>query len=108
TMVEIKNVTVSKGGSKRFTDFSFAIAPGEHWVIQGDNGSGKSTLLQLIAGAVYPTSGEVDYSFVDGTDWETRYQQRREKIHLIASYGLHELVGGSGGLFYQQRYYSID
>lgn len=106
-MVEIKNVTVSKGGSKRFTNFSFAIAPGEHWVIQGDNGSGKSTLLQLIAGIVYPSSGKVDYSFVDGADWETRYQQRREKIHLIASYGLHELVGNSGGLFYQQRYYNI-
>lgn len=107
-MIEIKDVTIVKGGQKIFDKFSFKISPGENWVIQGANGSGKSTLLQVIAGSLHPASGEVNYSFLQGGDWQTRFEQRRENIHMIASYGLHALRNGADGLFYQQRYYSID
>ena len=32
---------------------------GEHWVVLGANGSGKTTLLQILAGYLWPTSGDV-------------------------------------------------
>lgn len=107
-MVELKNVTVSRAGRKLFQDFSLRILPGENWVITGDNGSGKTLLLQLIAGAVHPSSGEVCHSFIQQGDWDHLYRQRAEKIHFVPTHWLSELVGAVDGLFYQQRYYSVD
>ena len=40
-------------------DVDLDIEPGETFGIVGQNGSGKSTLLRLIAGAAYPTEGEI-------------------------------------------------
>jgi len=40
-------------------DISFEIGVGETVGVVGRNGSGKSTLLRLIAGACYPTEGEI-------------------------------------------------
>ncbi len=40
-------------------DISFEIRAGETFCVIGENGSGKSTLLQLIAGILYPTSGDI-------------------------------------------------
>lgn len=38
---------------------TFAISPGQRWVILGPNGAGKSTLLNLLATRAFPTSGKV-------------------------------------------------
>lgn len=107
-MIEIINATVVKTGRKLFEDFSFRIAPGENWTIQGENGSGKTALLQLIAGAIHPQSGHVRHSFINGRDWDSLYQQRLEKIHFIPAQWIQAFLGGFGGLFYQQRYYAMD
>ncbi len=107
-MVELKNITLSRTGRKLFHDFSLKILPGENWVITGDNGSGKTLLLQLIAGAVHPSSGVVRYSFIHEGDWDHLYRQRAEKLHFIPTQWLQQLLSGLDGLFYQQRYYSVD
>ncbi|HEX8040892.1 MAG TPA: ATP-binding cassette domain-containing protein, partial [Chryseosolibacter sp.] len=99
---------VSRAGRKLFQDFSLRILPGENWVITGDNGSGKTLLLHLIAGTVHPSSGEVVHSFIQQGDWDHLYRQRAEKIHFVPTHWLSELVGSADGLFYQQRYYSVD
>jgi len=106
-MIEFANATVAKSGVILFQDFNLKIPPEENWVIQGNNGSGKTTLLQLTAGVLHPISGRVRHSFLTGNDWDTLYRQRQKKIHLIPAHGLQALVGGSDGLFYQQRYYSM-
>lgn len=107
-MIELNNVTVLKNGYKVFENFSFRIEPGENWLFQGPNGSGKTLLLQLIAGALHPSSGNVYHSFLEGDDWDSRYRDRQKKIHLVPTHWIQALLNGFDGLFYQQRYYTMD
>lgn len=107
-MVEFRNVAVTKFGAKLFDNFSFKIETDQHWVIQGPNGSGKTLLLQMIAGALHASHGEILHSFLTATEWDDRYRERLEKIHFIPTQSLQSHLTGYPGLFYQQRYYSID
>ena len=107
-MIELNQVNVVKSGRRLFRNLSFQFHPGEHWVIQGNNGAGKTLLLQLIAGVVHPVEGQVLYSFIQGKDWDSLYTQRLQKIHFIPTHWLQSLLSGHHGLFYQQRYYSMD
>ena len=107
-MIELNDVTVLKNGSKLFENFSFRIEPGENWLFQGPNGSGKTLLLQLMAGALHPSSGKVYHGFLEGDDWDSRYRDRQKKIHLVPTHWLQALLNGFHGLFYQQRYYTMD
>lgn len=63
--VTLLNVSKHFGREAVIRDLSHAFVPGSRTAILGPNGSGKSTLLQLIAGALTPTSGEVEHE-VDG------------------------------------------
>lgn len=107
-MIELKNITVTRKGRNLFQNFSFNIAEGEHWVIQGDNGSGKTSLLQLLAGGLHPVAGHIHHSFIHGDDWDTLHQQRLERIHFIPNQWIQTFLGGFTDLFYQQRYYTMD
>src|SRR5690349_20823554 len=107
-MISLKDVTVFKRGVKLFEGFNLHLREGVHWLIQGENGSGKTALLQLIAGIVHPHSGQVSYDFISGNDWDTLYKQRQEKIHFVPAQWLHAFLSGFDGLFYQQRYYTMD
>lgn len=107
-MIELRSVSVSKSGNRLFEEFSFTVEAGEHWVIQGHNGSGKTTLLQVLAGALPPFSGRVSHQFLHGKDWDTRYRERKEKIHFIPTQWLQVFLSGFDGLFYQERYYSVE
>ncbi len=107
-MIHLKNITVVKEGKGLFEDLNFQVLPGENWVIQGENGSGKTLLLKLLAGALTPSSGDVRHSFIQGDDWDTLYRERQEKIHFIPTHWIHAFLAGFDGLFYQQRYYTMD
>jgi teichoic acid transport system ATP-binding protein len=66
---------------------SFKITRGESVAIMGKNGSGKSTMLKMIAGVVFPSSGEVIVNgrvsalleLTAGFDFEF---SGRENVHL--------------------------
>jgi iron complex transport system ATP-binding protein len=57
--ISIKNVRFVRNRRLILDDISWEIRPGEHWVVLGANGSGKTTLLQILAGYLWPTSGDV-------------------------------------------------
>jgi iron complex transport system ATP-binding protein len=57
--IDIKNVRFVRSRRLILDDISWEIRPGEHWVVLGANGSGKTTLLQILAGYLWPTSGDV-------------------------------------------------
>ena len=57
--ISIKGVRFVRNRRLILEDISWEINPGEHWVVLGANGSGKTTLLQILAGYLWPTSGDV-------------------------------------------------
>lgn len=105
-MIELRKISVRNSGQKLFNDFNFKIESGENILISGDNGSGKTTLLEIIAGVIPVSHGEVNYAFVTGTNWEERYQQRKQAIHYLSAEAALTRIH-QHDLFYQQRYYSL-
>lgn len=61
--IEFKNVSKTLGNNQVVNDVSFAINEGQITGLKGINGAGKTMLMRLIAGLIYPTSGQV---LVDG------------------------------------------
>ncbi|AZC12918.1 ABC transporter ATP-binding protein [Microbacterium sp. ABRD28] len=63
--VEVRDLTVRRGGTEVLHGIDLDIAAGEFVAIVGANGAGKTTLLQAIAGVIRPPKGSVT---VGGTD----------------------------------------
>lgn len=57
--VEFDRVTKQIGNNKVLRDVSFTIPSGIVCGLEGANGSGKTMIMRLIAGLIYPTSGNV-------------------------------------------------
>ena len=75
-MIEIERVTVYRGDTCVFTDFSLFLQEGEHVAILGPNGAGKSTFLKLLAGEVHPVPNDAMRIRLFGEDqwnvWDVR------------------------------------
>lgn len=54
-LISLTHCSVVYDGHVALDDVSFALRPGERWVVVGPNGSGKSTLLKMLRGDVWPT-----------------------------------------------------
>jgi len=57
--LELKNVTLIKGGVPILDDISLTVRQGEVTAVMGPSGSGKTTLLKMIAGLMPPNRGDV-------------------------------------------------
>ncbi len=58
-MLEVKGLTLSRGGKYLLEDVSFVIGRGEKVGLVGVNGAGKTTLLKAISGEFEPDSGTI-------------------------------------------------
>lgn len=77
SIIEIKNLSFSRGDRKIFEDLSLNIPAGKVTAIMGPSGTGKTTLLKLIAGQLHPDKGQV---LVNGEDV---HQLRRKKLYEL-------------------------
>ncbi|HTJ50366.1 MAG TPA: ATP-binding cassette domain-containing protein [Cyclobacteriaceae bacterium] len=107
-MIHINNVTVIKSGEKLFENLNLELEETNHYLITGPNGSGKTILLELIAGNIHAAAGEIQYDFIEGSNWEERYWDRKQKVQLIQTHAVEKLTHLTGETYYQQRYYSIE
>lgn len=64
-LIEISNLTFSRGERTIFRDLSMAIPKGKISAIMGPSGTGKTTLLKLIGGQIKPDQGEVRINGAD-------------------------------------------
>jgi ABC-2 type transport system ATP-binding protein len=65
SVIDIRNLAISRGGAQVLTDLSLSVAAGETYALLGGNGSGKSTTLTVLLGLLRPDSGTIR---VAGTD----------------------------------------
>ncbi|MDM5143248.1 putative ABC transporter ATP-binding protein YlmA [Lactococcus lactis] len=49
TIINLKNVNLTRNKKEILKDITWKVNPGENWVILGLNGSGKSSLLIILA-----------------------------------------------------------
>lgn len=58
-MLEINQLSCTRGDRNLFSDLSFSVASGTLLHIRGHNGCGKTTLLRALCGLFLPDSGEI-------------------------------------------------
>ncbi|MBQ9492395.1 MAG: ABC-F family ATP-binding cassette domain-containing protein [Oscillibacter sp.] len=58
-ILSFRNLSMSYGEKRLFSEISLKIEGGERIALIGDNGVGKSTLLKIIMGEEYPDAGRV-------------------------------------------------
>ena len=61
-MLNVDNLSCSRGPRQLFAGLSFTAAPGEWIRVVGPNGSGKTTLLRALAGLTRPEAGRIDWT----------------------------------------------
>jgi molybdate transport system ATP-binding protein len=54
-IIELAHCSILFGEHAALRDVSFALNPGQRWLLLGPNGSGKTLLLKLIRGDMWPT-----------------------------------------------------
>ncbi len=57
-LLEVKNLTVKRGGEKVIKNLNFSVKRGEVLTVLGPNGAGKSTLFKALMGII-PYQGEI-------------------------------------------------
>lgn len=58
-VVDMLEVSLTRGDKTILDNLSWKIFPGEHWVVLGPNGAGKTSILQLLHTSIFPTTGLV-------------------------------------------------
>ncbi len=60
-LLNLENISKSFGGVQALENVSISVKKGEVHAIVGENGAGKSTLMKIIAGALLPDSGTIEF-----------------------------------------------
>ncbi len=82
-MIQVHNLTFAYSyRNPVFEMFSWHVRRGEIWAVLGPSGCGKSTLLMLLAGLLFPSSGEI---WIDG---ERIVHPRPRTGLILQAYGL--------------------
>lgn len=58
-MLEVKDLSCTRGEHPLFAKVNFELRAGELLQVQGANGSGKTTLLRSLCGFIQPVAGEI-------------------------------------------------
>ncbi|MSU23518.1 MAG: ATP-binding cassette domain-containing protein [Opitutus sp.] len=74
--VSIEKLSKNFGSQQVLREVTFAVEPGEIFVLMGPSGSGKSVLLKHIVGLEQPTAGRVTVHGLDAAATATREQVR--------------------------------
>lgn len=82
-IIEVKNLTIGYADVTILENLTFAIQPGEIFIILGGSGCGKSTLMNHMVGLYEPQKGSI---LIHGNDLVTADRHQRESI--LSSFGV--------------------
>lgn len=71
-LIELKDVSIVRGGKPILERLSLTLHEGEHTVILGPNGCGKSTLIKLLTREIYPFAGSGSVKILGQERWLQR------------------------------------
>ncbi len=79
-MIELNNLTYAyRRGFVAIDDVTASVSPGIHLLL-GENGAGKTTLLRLMAGLLFPSSGEC---LIDGAPVSSREPSVMKTVFML-------------------------
>ena len=79
TLVQIRNLSFSRGDRMIFDDINMAIPRDKVTAIMGPSGSGKTTLLKLISRQLHPDAGNIE---VDGQNLQRLSNRKLYKLRM--------------------------
>ena len=82
-LLEVKNVSLSFGGTSALMDVSFGVEEGMLHALIGPNGSGKTSLFNVISGVYAPQKGEV---FLNGADISHKKPHQRAEMGVARTF----------------------
>ena len=87
-IVEIKDVTFTRGERVIYKNMSFNIPKGKITAIMGPSGIGKTTMLRLIGGQLKPDSGDIlfEQNSIPKMSRKALYQARKKNEHVISKW----------------------
>ncbi|HJV43263.1 heme ABC exporter ATP-binding protein CcmA [Caulobacter sp.] len=80
-VVLIKDLAISRGERRLFSNLDLTLSAGEAAVLVGRNGAGKTSLLRAVAGLLRPAEGTV--TFQDASGPIEADAARAEHLHLL-------------------------
>lgn len=83
SVLELRDISVIRGGKQILGPLTFSVSPGERWVVLGPNGAGKSTLLQILATRIFPSTGSV--SVLNQVMGRTDLSEMRTRIGICGA-----------------------
>ena len=86
-LIEISNLTFSRGGRIIYDDISLQIKKGKTTAIMGPSGIGKTTMLRLMGGQLVPDKGDITFKgeSVPGMRRNRLFEVRRQMSMLFQS-----------------------
>ena len=80
-VVLIKDLAITRGERRLFSNLDLTLAAGEAAVLVGRNGAGKPSLLRAVAGLLRPAEGTIAFEGADGP--LEADAARAEHLHLL-------------------------
>ena len=88
SIIEIKDVTFSRGDRTIYKNMSFSVPKGKITAIMGPSGIGKTTMLRLIGGQLKPDSGDITFEGESVPNMtRTQLYEARTKMSMLFQSG---------------------
>ena len=82
-LLAVRGISCSFGGVHAVADVSFSAPAGQNTGLIGPNCAGKTTTLGIVAGAIRPTAGTIDFA---GRDITALPSYRRARLGIIRTF----------------------
>jgi molybdate transport system ATP-binding protein len=107
-VVELENVSVSRGGHPGPTGVNWTIREGQTWAVVGATGSGKTTLAETILGRHFTQTGTVRHPLLDRLRATGRKVDYPSQVITHVTFKEESRLFSYAGHYYQQRFEFAD